>query len=914
MAGNGGKKGGTFEGTTVYLSRNLVAPEIYNALFDALRLNGADVRPCCDPSKNSPLEFHVISSSDHEKFADLRAKGCNLLGPQCVLSCAKEHRVLPKQGYTCCLAMDGVKVLTSGFEKNEKARIQERVCAMGGLLLDKPSLDIDFVIAKNVLATKYKWALNVLKKPIISITWLDHCWMQHRIVPHEPYRLLPFTGLTICVTKIPLDERRQIGKMIEENGGQYSADLTKKCTHLVSDGVGGDKYTVAKRWGNIHIINRRWIDMSIAKRACLDEAVYPVTKNQPSRTSSASSSQKEKQCQHQEQNMNTIPQFVKTVATPAKPAEPCLSQNVSSSLPDMVLNELYNEKKVTTDIAGHDVRVAEDSEDGDDLYLSGCRISLVGFTEKEMARIVSLVRRGGGTRFVMLSERLTHIIVGAPSEIEKKEVRRLASFGTINIIRAAWLEECHRTKREVDISSFLASDLIVAKDPTNGISTGSEASTGQTNSSEMESLIARKRTRQSVLDFGSKPEKSIRDLCAESCSSKEGSNSKLSTIFHGKRFCFSASFPYDRRGEVIEWVEEGGGIVIEDPKRTAVHFLIECHGLNACTTSTSSPPCTVVTTQWIRSCLEGGSLLDVGSHILFSPLKCRVPLPGFEKLKFCFSLYEEREKFLLKNLCFTLGAKYSDRITKKMTHLVCKFASGPKYEFSIKRNIQTVTAEWIYECVAKDSIAPLDDFRPRAITSQEREEGLCPVTQFPSEDAKMVASQTQLTSSKDKDGYFHEGVCEEMESLSTSKRVKLSGQNIARHEVKVRQKLPGSAGAVSDVAEAIEDLLAQSTMIQDMNPQEQLGCERNIFTADSLVLDQDGENAHSISISRHWLNKAQKQDNTPDAVKCVGRNPAYDAFSESQSESQIVGYEEDLSGRQKIIDRLRSQSLTPSAV
>lgn len=49
-----------------------------------------------------------------------------------------------------------------------------------------------------------QWALNNLKKPIISITWLNQCWMEHRIVPHEPYRVLPFTGLTICVTKIPI--------------------------------------------------------------------------------------------------------------------------------------------------------------------------------------------------------------------------------------------------------------------------------------------------------------------------------------------------------------------------------------------------------------------------------------------------------------------------------------------------------------------------------------------------------------------------------------------------------------------------------------------------------------------------------------------------------------------------------------
>lgn len=40
-----------------------------------------------------------------------------------MLSCAKEHRPLPKQGFTCCLAMDGVKVLASGFDMDEKVSI-----------------------------------------------------------------------------------------------------------------------------------------------------------------------------------------------------------------------------------------------------------------------------------------------------------------------------------------------------------------------------------------------------------------------------------------------------------------------------------------------------------------------------------------------------------------------------------------------------------------------------------------------------------------------------------------------------------------------------------------------------------------------------------------------------------------------
>ncbi|MQM03933.1 hypothetical protein Taro_036721, partial [Colocasia esculenta] len=209
-------KTGTFNGANVFLSRNLVPPEMFDALHDALRLNGAQVFLCCDPSRNSPSDYHVISSPDHEKFEDLRAKGCNLLGPHCVLSCAKERRSLPKLGYTCCLAMDGVKVLASGFEKDEKVimtrqhrrknpttvkgpccvlksiitskikmernfckvvncslqlstlilvlfssssyvKIEELVTAMGGALVTKAALDVSFVIAKHVLTAKYKW-------------------------------------------------------------------------------------------------------------------------------------------------------------------------------------------------------------------------------------------------------------------------------------------------------------------------------------------------------------------------------------------------------------------------------------------------------------------------------------------------------------------------------------------------------------------------------------------------------------------------------------------------------------------------------------------------------------------------------------------------------------------------------------
>ncbi|KAB1199993.1 DNA topoisomerase 2-binding protein 1-A [Morella rubra] len=424
----------TFKGANVFMSRNLVPPEIFDKLHDALKQNGAEVFLCCDPSRSGPDDYHIISSPDHEKFQDLRAKGCSLLGPQCVLSCAKEHRALPKQGFTCCLAMDGVKVLASGFEADEKAKIEMLVTAMGGVLHPKASLDVSFVIVKNVLAAKYKigvvpplvlsinfyflqWALNILRKPIVTLQWLHQCWNEHRIVPQESYRVLPFSGLTICVSRFQADERKEIEKLITQNAGKYSADLTKR---------------VARQWGHIHIVTRKWFDQSVARRACLNEESYPV------QGGSAASNRNARNCvilQHSldkgSGNSQTVPSSVATDLI--SQAAPCtglmdsdldatLSQNLSYeiSYPPIFVKEGDSEianVQPKSETSAYD-SVANDSQSEDsDLYLSECRILLVGFEVSKLRKLVDMVRRGGGSRYMSFNDRLTHIIVGSPSEM-----------------------------------------------------------------------------------------------------------------------------------------------------------------------------------------------------------------------------------------------------------------------------------------------------------------------------------------------------------------------------------------------------------------------------------------------------------------------------------------------------------------
>ncbi|GAV85925.1 BRCT domain-containing protein/PTCB-BRCT domain-containing protein [Cephalotus follicularis] len=953
-----------FKGANVFLSRKLVPPEIFDALHDALNHNAAQLFLCCDPSRNGPNDFHVISSPDHEKFEDLQAQGCNLLGPQCVLSCAKENRPLPKQPFTCCLAMDGVKVLASGFEMDEKEKIVKLVTAMGGVLHSKSSLDVSFVIVKNVLAAKYKWALNILKKPIVNMNWLQQCWTEHRVVPQEPYRVLPFSGLTICVTRVPADERKEIEKFVMQNGGKYSAELTRNCTHLISDAPEGDKYIVARRWGHIHIVTRKWFDQSIARRGCLTEESYPVHggsvfSTKTMRCSSIGQHSQDRGLGNLQSAPSSVPAELNLPAVPCTgfadlDLENILSQNMSSMFSDAtVLVKGGDAEMVTmqpTNETNLDGCVANDSQSEDnDLYLSECRILLVGFEAGEMRKLVNMVRRGGGSRYMLFNDKLTHIVVGTPSEIEKKEVRSLAALGVIHVVRTTWLEDCDREKKEFPVyGRHIAYDLLRPKDSvhsTKGATTGvvgvnqSKRSVIEQSMSSDQLLGSLKSETEMTSSLNNREEINVnrhhsivyknkgQQKLQHDSSAQDLQNKKLSTVFKGRIFCFSNSFPEDRRAEVVQWVNQGGGELVDNHVLQNVHFTIECHGVKA--RAADFLQTTYVSSHWIRSCLEYGCLLDVGSHVLYSPLPCHIPLPGFESFRFCVSQYEEKDRLLLRNLCFVLGAKFVGKLNKKVTHLICKFRNGPKYEAASKWGIHSITSEWIYQCIRENDVVSLDPFCPREVTIKDQEAGVCTVSQFPTQAARMISgentsqfislSQEQRNASRN-DNIIGSGIEsfreESNQSSLLSKRAKLmeddgqeavlsSGVHLSGPSCEIHSngddKLKDNgevSHVVPDVAAAIEDLLEQTSKIHDQKSPGRTGCDKSVSCRD----------VHSVTgLSKHWSNRTLTKDEISNASRNANSG-IYDGFSETQTESQVVVYEEDLSGRQMLIDRVLTRS------
>ncbi|CAM8935820.1 unnamed protein product [Rhodiola kirilowii] len=980
-----------FSGTNVFMSRKLVPPELFDTLLDALKQNGAEVFLCCDPSRSEPSDFHVISSPEHEKFEDLRAKGCQMIGPQCVLSCAKERRALPMQGFTCCLAMDGVKILASGFEANEKEKITKLVTAMRGTVHIKASSDVNFVVAKNVLATKYKWALNISKKPIVSIDWIDQCWKEHRVVPQEQHKILPFSGLMICVTGIPSGERKSMEHLILQNAIASFEMYILDSQHAPD----GDKYKVARRWGHIYIVTRKWFDQSIARRACLNEESYPVQGAPVSSINAARASFSSQRSQDTTKKTSQSA-FSSAVADSNQQAFPysdlrdqdleaTLSQKVSFKVPDYsdFLKE-DNGKPSEHPISELQVDgcVADDSQSEDnDLYLSECRIFLAGFGAPEMRKLVNTVRGGGGSRYMAINNGLTHIVIGDPSEIEKKRIRNLTASGVIKVVKANWLEDCDRLKKEIPVlQKHIGHDLLLPRGSLAGNNVFRQLNSSKTSNipaeqnqnksrpSSVTSFETRKRgsfetTRSDHNPFEStatadshvssaNEDKVLQKVVLDASNQSQQVNS-ISTVFKGKRFSFSCSFPEERRAEIVRWISQGGGVMIDDKTEKSADFTIECHGVIP--KSSIATRTTFVTSHWVRCCWQDGQLLDVRSHILYSPLPCGVPLPDFKSIRFCTSQYDEKDRFLLKNLFFTLGARYSEKLTKKVTHLVCKFTNGAKYEAACRWGIQTVTLEWIHECVQKNRVVPVDSFCPKEASTQELEAAKCSVSQYPTQAFQMLSGEnpsqctsqlrdnaktpsSQATTSAS-DHFSEEQVhlckrarssedCGQNRLVSCPVQHKNSTDKDPITENETLQSACNVSHGTPEIADAIEVFLEEtSKQIHEVRSPERTKFDENQFLSECQVIDQQQQQAKLSSVfglSNQLRNSNERNDDLGHSFNSSLSVPAkddplgnisgevnaniYDGFSETQTESQIVGYEEDLSGRQMIIDRILARS------
>ncbi|KAJ7527411.1 hypothetical protein O6H91_16G053200 [Diphasiastrum complanatum] len=91
--------------------------------------------------------------------------------------------------------------------------------------------------------------------------------------PHDG----PFAGITVCVTGLSKEARKQVKFATERMGGIYSPDLHPQCTHLIVQNFSSPKYEHALKHGlrrGLYVVTLSWFLNSAKRNERLDESRY----------------------------------------------------------------------------------------------------------------------------------------------------------------------------------------------------------------------------------------------------------------------------------------------------------------------------------------------------------------------------------------------------------------------------------------------------------------------------------------------------------------------------------------------------------------------------------------------------------------------------------------------------------------
>ena len=75
-----------------------------------------------------------------------------------------------------------------------------------------------------------------------------------------------------------------------------------------------------------------------------------------------------------------------------------------------------------------------------------------------------------------------------------------------------------------------------------------------------------------------------------------------------------------------------------------------------------------------------------------------VPFESMKSFHLCLTGYEGIERENVIRLAELLGAVFSEKFSKSNTHLLCKSASGLKYDKAKQWRIPTISADWLAAC------------------------------------------------------------------------------------------------------------------------------------------------------------------------------------------------------------------------
>lgn len=661
-----------------------------------------------------------------KSFNHIRNLGCRIFGPLCILSSLEYKLDIPKRNVPVYnLAMKDVVVCCTNLVKQLRNELHEKVEAMGGTVSRDLTSSVTHLIAGEVGSKKYQVAASAGKQ-IYLPSWVNKVWeaSQTKHIHGSSSQFLEyscpiFKGLVITVSGLDSEERNQVKKAVEDEGGKYTGEMkVNECTHLIINKPKGAKYEFAKKW-RINIVKSDWLYDSIEKGYCLEEKQFSLTDNSETKAEVKTSTPEKDNGPRD--RMSTLADIS------------CIS-NVSI-IQTTHLNETSSttQNRRSTGEFETTVESIDLTKSTSDLFLDGCKIYLSGFRGVALEKLRKVINAGGATRLNTLSENVTHAVIG--ERIEKDlETLKTAAFRP-HVVTPVWMAECFRQGFTVNEDPYRLPEF-PPLDPQSPQVKGKkrlsdskkeetkektkEMPGSQEGDDEFSDIMSQYLLQadqgpapsgeRTVIDKAEVPvapeEEKVTQDPGQEIEEEEG------PIFNKKVFMFYG-FEEEHEKELGEYIEEKGGKILKATSRGIPDYaVVPIDGFPVDRTVNE-----IVTNAWLQMCLEQDQLLAVSSNVLFSPMDIKMDATPLTGCVLSVSGFAGTERDCLMHIAEILGAECQEYFVRKAnkdlkasTHLVVKEAEGSKYQAAKKWNIPAISKRWIFKCAQTGEWAPEENY------------------------------------------------------------------------------------------------------------------------------------------------------------------------------------------------------------
>jgi len=677
--------------------------------------------------------LYVCFPFEGKIFENLKEKGYQIVGPQCVLSCLLMEISVPKQSYPICnVAMLGVVACCSSMKKDERQSIHQLVLVMGGLVSSSFTSDVTHLIAKEVGSKKYQVACTN-SIPVLLPSWVHETWeksqydhiLASNLKDSTEYIVPIFKGCTICVTGIDAMKRDHIKSLISNNGGTYSGELNMKtCTHLLCEQPKGQKYVFAKQW-KLHCVYPLWLYDCLKKGHWIEETSYQLEPiGSDTKTMSESMMQHSRvQNTFYESNKSRLSMSKRTAEVAAKSLENSMLKNTGD---EQINSRLKFKTFNATDINLKSFKLPKNNGN---YYLDGCKIYLCNKTGLLYDCCRKIINDGGGIRFSSLSDAATHIVLW---DTINKDIRKyLTEYeGQLpHVVSPLWLvESCMQgeMKQEKDyvllidesgVNEFKdfaipnksnISNLIPAPPIATSLNINFEEDQGDDTMLMNQYLTTgnHESTRLSQVEAGNLPVAGKENKPTQE-TTLQGEETEtivepVVQIFEGKRFTVKR-FDDEQVVLINERIEEFGGQIVED--------INECDYIVVPLSYQQSPLSyqqsrkkqkKEVTICWVEQCCEQEIEININSSYLFRPIHIPCDVKPLINCYISISQFCGVERQHLFHLASLLGGTGQECFVRNnsadmnaSTHLILKMPEGTKYNAAKKWGVPAVSKKWL---------------------------------------------------------------------------------------------------------------------------------------------------------------------------------------------------------------------------